>query len=95
MLSHEGQQLFSFYFVFMKVLCVGFDSKCGSCEAVRVITSAGRSGKWGESPTNQPGFGDFEPSKSNTDFMRVSRLPMETQSGIRCFDTYFGSTPLL
>lgn len=33
-------------------------------------------------------------SKSNTDFIRVSKLLVETQSGIRSFDTYFSSTPL-
>lgn len=54
--------------------------KCGSCKALRAIISAGRSGKWGESPTNQPGFCVFEPSKSNTDFMRVSKSPVETQA---------------
>lgn len=28
---------------------------------------------------NQPGFCVSEPSKSNTDFMRVSKSPVETQ----------------
>lgn len=65
----------------MKVLCIGFDSESG--EAVKsgeqLPVLGGRSGKWGGSPTNQPGFGVFEPSKSNTDFMRISKSPVETQ----------------
>lgn len=49
----------------------------------------------GGSPTNQPGFGVFEPSKSNTDFMRISKSPVETESGIYGFDTYYSSTLLI
>lgn len=65
----------------MKVLCIDFNSE--SEEAVKpreqLPVLGGRSGKWGGSPTNQPGFSVFEPSKSNTDFMRISKSPMETQ----------------
>lgn len=66
----------------MKVPCIDFNSESG--EAVKpgeqLPVLGGRSGKWGgRGPTNQPGFGVFEPSKSNTDFMRISKSPVETQ----------------
>lgn len=70
----------SFCSVLMKGLCIDFDSE--SEEALKpgeqLPVLGGRSGKWGVSPTNQPGFGIFEPAKSNTDFTGISKSPMET-----------------